>query len=54
MTVHAEFTLLVAVEGDMAGVTLGFDVGMTRDNVTGHNQRFQLRLCNVKTEGAKH
>lgn len=54
MTVHAKLTLLVAIEGGVAGGALGFDVGMTRYNVTGHHQRFQLCLCNVKTEGAKH
>lgn len=54
VTVHAEFSLLVAIERDVAGPAFRFNVRMTGYHFARHDQRFQLRLCDVETERANH
>ena len=54
MAIHAQLRLFVTVEGDVAGLALGFDVRVARNNLARHYQRFQLGLRNVETERAKH
>jgi len=46
--------LLVTIKGDVTGLALSLDVRMVRNNLARHYQRFELSLCNVKTERAKH
>ena len=54
VTVHTEFDLLVTIKCDVTGPALGFNISMPGNKVARHYQRFQLSLCDVKTEHAKH
>ena len=54
VAVHTQFGLLVAIERNVAGPALGLEVCVTGNHFARHDQRFQLCLCDVKTECSKH